>query len=564
MTTTELDTTSEGQSAIAALQHGAKRLVTLGAAERQRLLRACVAGIEQNWEAWVDEAWSAKRIPVGSSARAEDIMSGPLPTVRYLQLLHQSLGDIARHGQPRLPGKPFLSRGHLRVPVFPTRSLFDRLMFGPISAQVRMRPGVTPEDLYGDSLLRASGAGGDKPLVTLVLGAGNVSSIPITDALTKIFQDNQAVLLKMNPVNAYVGPIFERAFSSLIDAGFLQIVYGGADFGSQLISASGVDCIHITGSDRTHDAIVWGGGKQEQADRKMAGTPILRKPITSELGNVSPWIILPGHYTDRQLRFQAENIVASVSSNASFVCIATKMLITWKDWPQRHLFLGMIDEILAKTPRRFSYYPGAADRYARFAGATAKDDLAQDAEYLPWKFRRDLEPIIETHLFTQESFVCVFGETALAAKSPAEFLNEAVDFANERMWGTLSAALTVPPEYQQSLSDDLVSATDRLRYGTIGINQWPGVAFALMSTPWGAYPGATLEDIQSGLGSVHNTFLLDQPQQSVLASPLTIFPKPMWFSTHGCPEAVARNLLKLYFDPKIWRIPPILAAAVRG
>ena len=47
----------------------------------------------------------------------------------------------------------------------------------------------------------------------LVLGAGNVSSIPATDTISKVFQEGQVVLLKMNPVNEYLGPIFERLFA---------------------------------------------------------------------------------------------------------------------------------------------------------------------------------------------------------------------------------------------------------------------------------------------------------------------------------------------------------------
>lgn len=571
LTSIETDATNPISTAVIELQKGASRLVRMGVRHRQQLLLACVAGVEQSWQQWVEAAWHAKRIGDRGAARAEDMMTGPLPTLRYLRLLHQTLNDIVDRGQPRLPAEPYESRGHLRVPVFPTRSLFDRLLFRPIEAHVRMPKGTNEKNLYGDCLKRATGCCQEQPVVTLVLGAGNVSSIPITDALTKIFQGNQAVLLKMNPVNEYLGPVFEKAFKPLIDSDLLRIVYGGADVGAALISLEDVDRVHITGSDRTHDAIVWGASRQEQAERKEANAPLLKKTITSELGNVSPWIIVPGRYTERQLRFQAENIVASVTSNASFVCIATKMLITSKDWPQRDLFLGMIDEILARTPPRFAYYPGAGERYARFSGGETQPEVEpkadtndNDSGHLPWRFRRDIDIESEPHLFKEESFVCVFGETSIDAPTPSDFLNAAVDFANERMWGTLAAALTVPQDFQKHFADELDQAVDRLNYGTVGINQWPGVAFALMSTPWGAFPGATLHDIQSGIGSVHNTYLLENPEQCVISSPLTIFPKPMWFSTHRRPESVARSLLKFYMNPTLWRIPAILNHAIRG
>lgn len=44
-----------------------------------------------------------------------------------------------------------------------------------------------------------------KGKVALVLGAGNVSSIGLMDVLYKLFIENQATLLKMNPVNEYSG-----------------------------------------------------------------------------------------------------------------------------------------------------------------------------------------------------------------------------------------------------------------------------------------------------------------------------------------------------------------------
>lgn len=543
---------------ISKLRGGAQRLVKMPLQQRQELLQACIGGIKKTWQRWTADAWNAKRIPAGDGARAEDILTGPIATLRYLHLLHQTLTDIDRHGRPRLPGTPREVRGRWQVPVFPTHNLYDRLLFGPLSAHVRMQAGASFDNLFGDNLLRVQGAAGEPSCITLVLGAGNVSSIPITDALTKIFQDNQAVLLKMNPVNEYVGPICEQAFASLIDADLLRIVYGGADVGSRLIHSDEIDCVHITGSNRTHDAIVWGGSQEERTRRQLANTPRLLKPITSELGNVSPWIVIPGRYTHKELQFQAENIAASITNNASFNCIATKMLVTCEDWPQRQHFLDLLDGILATLPRRFAYYPDAAERYARFAG------IAAESEQLPWTLRRNVNAHDEPHLFQEESFVCVCGETTLSAGSAAEFLASAVDLANERMWGTLSAAITVPREFAKQQASILDHAIDQLRYGIVGVNQWPGVAFALMSTPWGAYPGSKLNNIQSGLGCVHNTFLLDAAEKTVLSSPLTIFPKPIWFSTHRCPESVARSLLNMYLRPSIAGIPAVLLHAMRG
>src|SRR5207248_1295933 len=63
--------------------------------------------------------------------------------------------------------------------------------------------------------------------VCAVLGAGNVSSIPATDVLHKLFAEGRACVLKMNPVNEYVGPFLERGLAPLVQNGFLRVE--GAD-----------------------------------------------------------------------------------------------------------------------------------------------------------------------------------------------------------------------------------------------------------------------------------------------------------------------------------------------
>jgi hypothetical protein len=397
----------------------------------------------------------------------------------------------------------------------------------------------------------------------LVLGAGNVSSIPPTDAISKIFQEGHVVLLKMNPVNEYLGPIFQRLFARLIDQGFVRIIYGGAEVGSAAVNHPDVDEVHITGSIHSHDAIVWGPAGEERERRKRESDPVLDKPITSELGNVSPWIVVPGPYSEAQLKFQAESVAASIANNGSFNCVATKMIVTWKDWPQRRQFLDLVEEVLARVPQRVAYYPGAIDRFERFTGQPAPQD-AQGR--LPWTLVRDSDPEKTPVLYCEESFVCVCGETALAAQNEREFLDRAVDFANERLWGTLSAALTVHPSFRRDPAGKkcFEAALANLRHGSIGVNHWPALIYAMMSPPWGGFPTGTLADAQSGIGSVHNTFMLEHVQKTVLEGPLTIFPKPLWFPTHKDPEPIGWKVLALYHKPSAWKLPGLILSSFRG
>jgi hypothetical protein len=552
---------AEIERAIADLRVGAERLARSSLADRIGWARACVATTAAEAGGWVEIACRAKRIPQGAAARAEEILAGPVAVVRHLQLLAATLGDVLSHGAPRLPFPPRVVGGQIRVAAFPTRSLYDAATFRPLHAETWLEPGVAADRLFGDAPQRLARRMEIAPRVALVLGAGNVSAIPASDALTHLFQNDCAVLLKMNPVNDYLGPHLGRALAPLVAAGLLRIAYGGPAEGRFAAQHPHVDAVHVTGSTATHDAVVWGASAEEQARRRAAGTPLLDKPVTSELGNVTPWAVVPGRYREGQLLAQAENIAASIANNASFNCIATKMLVTARGWPQRERFLDLVESALRRIPARHAYYPGAAARFAEFAGFAPPKDVAGR---LPWVLRRDVDPQREPALFARESFVGVCGETALEADSPDAFLERAAEFMNERTWGTLAAAVTAPDDFARGRGDAVEAALAALRYGTVGVNLWPGVAYALASPPWGAYPGAPLSDVRSGRGHVHNTYLLERPQKTILRGPLKLFPKPVWFSSHRCAEQLAWRLFRLYCRPSLARLPGVFAAALRG
>ena len=98
-----------------------------------------------------------------------------------------------------------------------------------------------------------------------MLAAGNVASIGPMDALHKLFVENHVVVLKMHPVNDYLGPLIERAFRPLAGEGYLRVVYGDVEEGQYLVHHPGIDEIHMTGSAAVHDRIVWGETEDEQA-----------------------------------------------------------------------------------------------------------------------------------------------------------------------------------------------------------------------------------------------------------------------------------------------------------
>jgi hypothetical protein len=145
-----------------------------------------------------------------------------------------------------------------------------------------------------------------------------------------------------------------------------------------------------------------------------------------------------------------------------------------------------------------------------------------------------------------------------------EYVRGAVAFANDRLHGTLGANIIVHPRMMRehrSLIDETVT---NLRYGCVGVNAWTGVGYFLTETPWGAYPGHTLEDIGSGIGVVHNSYFLERTQKSVVYAPFAPFTKPPWFVTNSMAAQVGRALC----DFELARTPvnalKIAALALRG
>jgi aldehyde dehydrogenase (NAD(P)+) len=90
------------------------------------------------------------------------------------------------------------------------------------------------------------------------------------------------------------------------------------------------------------------------------------------------------------------------------------------------------------------------------------------------------------------------------------------------------------------------------------------MSYGLGATPWGAFPGEPLNDIQSGRGFVHNTWLFERPQKSVIEGPFRVLPKPAWFVTHSAADRVGRELTMLEADRSPRHLPAILWNAFRG
>ncbi len=507
---------SSVETEIALLQSRQQIWLNVGTEARIDYLKRCMTGVMKVADQWAIAACEAK----GTDSAGEEWLTGAVTTLMMLRAIVRTLQGRTCSHAPKATAK--IENGIAKV--FPD-NLLDRLLWLGFRGEVWLNPDQ-----------KEDGSG-----VALVLGAGNTGSTPSLDLLYKLFAENQVVLLKMNPVNEYVGKFLEQAFEPLITDGFVQIVYGGSDLGSYLCQHPKIDSIHITGSHHTYYAIV-----------KALPQP---KPITAELGCVTPVLIVPGDWSESDLKFQARHVASMVVHNASFNCVAAKVIVTAKGWKLRSRFLDLIRQEFAKIPNRKAYYPGAQQRYQAFLDRYPQAEIfgTRSEEIVPWTLIPNVE---DDYALQTEAFCGVVAEVSIDATTAAEFLDRAVPFANQKIWGNLSCVILTKTSVENAIRN--------LNYGAIGINVWTGVIYALPDFAWGAYPENDQSDIQSGQGFVHNAYFLDRPQKSVLYAPFRIRPTPFWFADHQNLLQFARRAAELQITPTWSKFAQVILAAIRG
>lgn len=558
--------------ALTALDQAKHDWARTGIKERLEILQHIKDALLPVAEDWAITAAKAKGIPDGSPLAGEEWISGPYALMSGCNGFMQTLSEME--------GKRFLSHiptrhlptGQLSLRVVP-HSIWDRLLMSGVHADIWMQPGITTANLAEHTAIAYDiPANQREGKVALVLGAGNIASIAPLDVFQKLFIENQVCILKMNPVNEYLTPFLEAALAPLIQRDALRIVTGDGRTGAYLTEHPLVEEMHITGSQATHDAIVWGTG-EEGAKNREAGTPRNDKHFTSELGAVCPTIVVPGPWSHADVKFQAEHLATQKLHNSGFNCVACQVLITQKGWEHSAALREETQRVMMKSTRA-AYYPGAADRLAEF-----KSKADQPAEVN----RGNAPPVIvaqtaDSDYFRQnEVFAPAMSLTELEAGNAEEFLRRAIDYANTQLHGTLGANILIHPKTIKAMGRKRFNEIlADLHYGTIAVNAWTGLGFLLVQCPWGAFPGHTLQDVQSGIGTVHNSFMLEKAERTVVEAPFTPFPRnllsgrlsllprPPWFITNKRQDKLGKLLVSFQHSPSWLKIPRIFLNALLG
>ena len=564
-------------AAVADLQTGTAVWTALTVAQRATLLRQVRTSVAATAEDWATIAAASKGLDARHPLRGEEWLSGPYSVLGALDASITTLTRIASGANPldgvridRAPG------GRARVHAFPLTGI-DRFLLSGFTGEVWLEPGTTP-----NTARAGAGLAQRTPTVSggvgLVLGAGNVTSIPVLDVLYELLAHNRTALLKVNPTQDALVPVYKRALAPLIEPGLLRIVRGGPAAGAYLTQHPGLAHVHITGSAATFDTIVWGPSSGEGAAatkrRRRENRPLLKKPITAELGGVSPIIVVPGKWTAADLTYQVEHIATMRLQNSGHNCIAGQVVLLSADWEQADDFRAALRRAYATAPERPVWYPGGTSRLR-----AATDDYP-DALVLGDRILVELDADDDAAaLENTEYFAPVLGVVSLPGTGQ-EFLDAAVAHANEKLQGTLGANLLIDPATEKALGSGFERALTALHYGSIAINGWTAFGFITPTLTWGAFPGGTIADVGSGIGVVHNALLLDRVERSVLRGPfrpfprslpgrngggrLTILPTPPWFVSSRTGAAVSEGLTRHRAEGGVLGLVKTLLQALRA
>jgi hypothetical protein len=258
-----------------------------------------------------------------------------------------------------------------------------------------------------------------------------------------------------------------------------------------------------------------------------------------------------------------------LTNNAGFNCNATRVIVTDESWPGRQRLMDEIRALLAQVPTRKAYYPGAVARAAEFAAHhpdAERFGAASEGE-LPWMLVSGMTARKSVDIcYRTEAFCGLFAETALERSGVADFLPRAVEFCNEVLWGTLNATILIHPRSVEEAArhGTLEQAIADLRYGSVSINHWAAINYALGVTTWGAFPGHPAHDIQSGTGVVHNTLMFSEPEKSVVRAPFRTWPLPPWFVTNRAAAKLGPRLAAFEAAPSLPKALGVFATAVRA
>lgn len=340
----------------------------------------------------------------------------------------------------------------------------------------------------------------DKPAgVIAISGAGNYSSS--IEMAMALFLENKVTLHKPHQLNEATDTVWEKIFRPLIDIN--AVAFCSADQGREMSELEGLHAIYFTGSTNVAQAI------QKQASA----------PLVSECGGNNPCIIVPGKWTDKDLKRQAIQLASVGKLNGGAVCGRPQTIITSKNWEQREQFLEELRKAIAKeTFACGSHYPGVDKTKETFLEHQPTAEILKPENGKHKKSDFVLIPNISEEDFavTNEAFCQIYSEISLDVSTDTEdFLTKATNFCNDKLLGSLGCMILIDNDTMKKNEVRLNQTIRELNYGGIAVNDVPPNIWLNAYLTWGGC-GETTDNFVSGVGNFGNALNFENVKKSVI------------------------------------------------
>ena len=465
-------------------------------------------------------------------AEGEEWLGGPFASVLATQYYIKSLinDDDLDEGN--------FNNSENSYKVFPN-NFIERITFPFINAKVYFNKSMSFEDI---NKFRGFSKRYDiEPSITLVLGAGNFSSIPYLDVLYHLITRRSVILLKLNPVNEYLKPVFEKVFQNFIERGYIIVTNGNINESKYMATHPGINHIHLTGSDKTYEDIVYGRELTGNERSIKTISKINHKPITSELGNVTPIIIHPGKWSTSDIKYQARKIVTGKLNNNGFNCIAAQVVVLPDGWGHTETLIKYVKYYMNKAKDRKAYYPDSIERLTKLEKDKSYERVNSLSCTTP-HLTREIKAYNKYELDEVWSSTIYFRK--IAYSNAEDYVKKSIDYCNNELWGNLGVSVIIKNHNNKFNKHITNSYIENLKYGTIAINEWAAIGYIIPQLPWGGFPGNKDNDIQSGQSVVHNSMLFESPLKGIVETKFRIsrLIDPPWFITNRKSRRLFMNL----------------------
>ena len=133
-----------------------------------------------------------------------------------------------------------------------------------------------------------------------------------------------------------------------------------------------------------------------------------------------------------------------ITNNASFNCIATKMIVTSRNWPQRQQFLDKIEAVLARIPAAAPIIPAPRSASQNSQGASPRPGLRGRFPG-PWSATSASSVIRTISRRVVRLRLCRDGARCFERRRVCRLR---AAFVNDRLWGNLGAGIMVHPKFR--------------------------------------------------------------------------------------------------------------------